>query len=167
MIMLNIGCGNYPIKRDSWTNLDKKGLFQKWEFNDNKNWIREFDIEQFPYYFADESVACITISHTLNQVEQHSKIYEEFHRILKKGGVLRITDDDNGNEKGKYGIKPHFHTKTLMIPKLIKFELETLGFEVNTMPKTKTVFHDKLICMDNHKELEPKDKFYMEAIKLE
>jgi len=165
MIKLNIGCGNYPIKKDSWTNLDKKGLHQKWELNDNKRFIREFDMEKLPYYFGDDSVDCITISHTMNQVINHDKIYEEFHRILKPGGVLRITDDNNENPKGKYGVTPHKHTKTRMFPTIIMFELETIGFTPRMVKHNETSFFDKLICVNNHKDLKKDDKFFLEAIK--
>ena len=164
-IKLNIGCGNYPILKRGWINLDKKGTPQKWEFGKYKDIIKEFDLLSFPYPFKNSSVDCITISHVLNQVTNHKKIYKELHRILIDGGVLRITDDDNDNIKSKY-YKPHKHTVTKMIPKEIIIQLLNLDFSATYISSDRTHFYDKDIMVDNHPDsVEGKDKFFIEARK--
>jgi predicted SAM-dependent methyltransferase len=160
---LNIGCGNYPILKQGWLNLDKKGGYQKWEFGMFQNLIQDFDIEKFPWRY--EKVDCIVFSHVLNQIQQHDIVYAECYKILRKGGVLRIIDDDNGNSKGKYYDKVHEHTKTKMIPKNIIKALLKIGFKADIVDKNITTFEDRYICVDNHLKLSVDDKFFLEAVK--
>jgi len=165
MLKLNIGCGNYPILKDGWVNLDCKGKFQQWEKGKYKYKIKLINIEYFNWDIPSETIDCIVMSHVLNQVKQHDKIFEECYRVLKKGGVFRITDDDNENEESKYFFEPHEHTVTRMFPGLIKMVLEGIGFKVKRVKSDETVFVDKLICVNNHPELKECDKFFLECVK--
>ena len=156
MTNLNMGCGNYPIKEDIWLNLDKKGLYQKWEDTPNKDYIEEFDMEVFPWKFRDNNVENILFSHSLNQVKHHKEIFKECHRILKPKGRLIIKDDDNFDKESKY-YTPHPHTQTEMYPFSIFVDLINMGFK-RTIDKTK--------LPDNHPNLrEGIDRFTIEVQK--
>ncbi len=166
MTKINWGAGNYPIKADGWLNLDVKGTYQGWERGLGAKFNKIGDLTKYPYLFDTNSVFCITISHTLNQVPDHESIFKEFYRILVPGGVLRITDDDNENPKSKYYV-PHEHTVTKMIPSKIIKQLEKVGFSIVSITDSKnTLFDDRNIIVDNHPtSKEGVDKFFIEAVK--
>lgn len=74
---LNLGCGGALL--DGFENLDKK-----------TGWLWEAGL---PY--PDDSIEAITVSHSLMYVKDEFmvKIFQEFERVLIKGGVCRITED--------------------------------------------------------------------------
>jgi SAM-dependent methyltransferase len=48
------------------------------------------DLEQFPYPFADNSFDRITAIHVIEHLGDVIRAMEEFHRLLRPGGTLRI-----------------------------------------------------------------------------
>jgi SAM-dependent methyltransferase len=104
----------------------------EWITLDISNADFNYDIrEHNPFPFADDSVSIIYSSHMVEHLPENTCFYffEEAHRILKKGGVLRVEGPDteklveeykNGNElffmsmlskeeKKQYGKSLHFH----------------------------------------------------------
>jgi len=76
---LNFGCGR-DIKK-GYVNVDiepLEGVDEVWDLN------------IFPYPFKDESAEEILCISTLQIVKNVIKVVEEFHRILKPGGLLFI-----------------------------------------------------------------------------
>ena len=77
-IKLNLGCGSKRL--DGWENLDK--IY---------GWTWESLLPQY----KDNSVEAITVSHSLMYVDDVilPSIFQEFYRVLKPNGVVRITED--------------------------------------------------------------------------
>src|SRR4029077_13221288 len=48
------------------------------------------DLEKFPYPFADNSFDRITAIHVIEHLDDVIRAMEEFHRLLRPGGTLRI-----------------------------------------------------------------------------
>jgi SAM-dependent methyltransferase len=48
------------------------------------------DLDQFPYPFADSSFDRITAIHVIEHLSDVIRTMEEFHRLLRPGGTLRI-----------------------------------------------------------------------------
>ena len=75
---LNIGCGNYHI--EGYTDIDKEPSVRP-------DILR--DIEKgLP--FSDETIEEIFTSHTLEHINDLIFVLNEFHRVLKPGGLLHI-----------------------------------------------------------------------------
>ena len=165
MIRLNIGCGNYP--KPGWINCDKRGMYQQWEFKPIAEQIIELDLLQFPYRFADSSVDLITISHCLNQIDEshQSSIFRELCRILKPGGVLRITDDDVESAASPERGNLHFHALWPTGPRVIGEMLRAAGFRTHVVDKDLTLSGDRSILVSNHPEVPDLALFWIEGIK--
>lgn len=109
---LNLGCGKEPI--DGFVNLDKLTGW-RWE-------------NGLPY--PDGSVDAITVSHSLMYVENSFFlfIFLEMFRVLKTGGVLRITEDATDHPDGaRFG----GHPETISFPRenTYKFLMKHVGFQ--------------------------------------
>lgn len=92
-LFLNVGAGSFRHK--FWTNLDKSTDWYE-NHQEGGNHI-EFDlVEKKSLPFEDSSVETIYTSHTIEHVkdEHVRRLFEESFRVLKKGGVLRITTPD-------------------------------------------------------------------------
>lgn len=90
-IKLHFGCGN-NIK-EGYVNIDL-----------NKSYGADvcFDMERFPYPFKSDYADEILCRMTLEHIKTPSKAIDEFHRIIKPGGVVRI-------------VVPHFsHASSLL-----------------------------------------------------
>jgi SAM-dependent methyltransferase len=78
-VKLNLGSGRDI--RKGYINCDKHRKF-------GADMIVNLDV--FPYPFADGSADEILLDNTLEHLEWPSKVLNECHRILKKGGLLHI-----------------------------------------------------------------------------
>jgi len=76
---LNIGSGN--DYREGFVNIDK---------NDNAKCDKILDLEDGKLPFEDESVEFIVANHVLEHINNLIPLMNEFHRVLKKDGVLHI-----------------------------------------------------------------------------
>lgn len=121
-LRLNLGCGMpgsaawRPIA--GFANLDKS---LGWRFEDGLG------------QYGDGSVAGITISHALMYVAAGDwpRVFREFARVLRPGGVVRITEDDTSNPASRTfgGWRGRFPPVMLTEPSLVKFALLEAGLE--------------------------------------
>jgi predicted SAM-dependent methyltransferase len=166
MVKLNLGCGKFPLK--GFTNLDIRGdlagkpEFQDCDFTGGWKWQ-----EGLPNY-EDNSVDAITESHSLMYctVEEYPAVLAELKRVLVPGGVLRITEDNCEQSEElleQFGL-PWGNPDSKTGAKMMRRELERVGFEVHDMIKPKhTLFGDSSLIQQFHGT--PPRVFHMEAIK--
>ena len=79
-VTLNLGCGDNLIQ--GAINVD---CFK------GEGIDEVVDLTQMPWYWKDESIQTIYLTHVLEHFQDQKGIIEECHRILKKGGRLIIT----------------------------------------------------------------------------
>lgn len=155
MTILHLGCGDdiHPDK----TNLDPK--------------INGWTFESGLPMFADGSVDGITISHAIQNIkrENWSSVFGEFYRVLRKEGVIRITDDDTETPSSPRYKKPVMYKGKPVTPTgpgSVRFYLKQAGFRLVMDQKADaTLFEsvDLLIAHREHKK--PHFVFYIEAVK--
>lgn len=155
-LRLNLGCGT-PNTR-SWhpmpglVNLDRS---LGWRFEDGLG------------EFADGSVAGITISHAAMYIpiEKYGYVFSECVRVLKPGGVIRVTEDScldprSSREGGWKGSEP---AVTLTFPELFVSLFGALGLEAHVVGPKETYFDDASLIQQQHGE--PPDVFFVEGVK--
>lgn len=76
-LKLNLGCGEKKVA--GYLNVDNCGAPDFF-----------FDLSQFPWPWADESVDEVFSEHFLEHVLDYEKTVLEMHRILKKGGIVHF-----------------------------------------------------------------------------
>lgn len=81
---LHLGCGN--IKLNGWCNVDIKPTIAT-DINDDIVLLKKF-----PDNFADEIYACHVLEHFSH--EEVSVVFKNWKRVLKPGGMLRISVPD-------------------------------------------------------------------------
>lgn len=143
-IILNLGCGNPDAA--SWhpmpgaVNLDK-----------SLGWRFEHGLGDF----ADGSVEGITISHALMYVDapHWPTMFAEFSRVLRPGGVIRITEDDTTNPASRtypMGWRGSDPAETLTGPAMMRRHLAASGFTVHDVTAETTHFRDRSLLQDQH-----------------
>ena len=150
--MIKLNLGSKYRKLPGFDNLDK--LFG-WYFQ-----------EGLPQY-ADQSVDGITISHALMFLtpSELRTFAKEMNRVLKYGGVVRITEDDTENPLstmyGTGNIKSG--PRCLTGPQMMRKTLESAGFKVYDVGKDQTYFTDKSL-IQAYRGGAP-ERFFMEGVK--
>jgi SAM-dependent methyltransferase len=81
MVKLNLGSGGIPC--EGYVNVDKSASAPKVDI--------VHDLDQYPWPFGTEAVDEVLMSHCLEHLIDHNRAMKEIHRILKKGGIARIT----------------------------------------------------------------------------
>lgn len=79
-LKLNLGAGQRVL--NGYVNVDKiagPGIDVIWDLN------------IYPWPFADESVEEIVMSHCLEHLDDHNQAMKEIYRILKKGKIAKIS----------------------------------------------------------------------------
>jgi hypothetical protein len=170
MIKLNLGSGRDAGMLDGFVNLDK-----------DNGWYWE---DKFKY--ADNSIDAITESHSLMYVRDRDLpgIVSELYRILKVGGVVRITEserlDPNSPEYGIIYDRSRDISSFRNICRLLSYgELDIAknttgfekykklfteaGFEVFKIDADETYYSDKSLIQCLHGK-EP-NVFFLEALK--
>lgn len=155
-VRLNLGCGT-PDTR-SWhpipgmVNLDRS---LGWKFEDGLG------------DFMDGSVAGITVSHALMYVDPRrwDAVFEEFARVLRPGGVLRVTEDDTSNPAssrlgGWHGSEPAI---ALTDAAMVRRHMERVGFTVHDVTAETTVFEDGSLRQAQHGAVP--DVFFVEGVR--
>lgn len=142
---LNLGCGDYILP--GFINLDK---LTGWSYESG-----------LPY--ENESVEAITISHSLMMVEDEywPTIFDEIHRVLQPGGIVRITEDSTGDKRSKrYG--GYRTAKSLTTPEKVSSYLGS-RFDVFNVVFDETKYKDSSLIQSNHGK--PPKVFFIEGRK--
>ncbi len=97
MIKLNLGCGGFPLK--GFVNMDIRGdIGNVIESRDPGEYIiiPEWKWQDGLKGFSDGVVDAITESHSLMYltIEEYNIAFREIYRVLKDGGIFRITEDN-------------------------------------------------------------------------
>ena len=150
MTKLNLGC-----KRRTLSGFDNLDKIYGWLFQDG-----------LPQY-AEGSVDGITISHALMflTVSELEKFTTEMWRVLRIGGVVRITEDDTENplsdtyQTGCITSNP----SCLTGPKMMRTMLEGAGFKVYDVDRTTTYFVDSSL-LQAYRGGPPK-RYFIEGVK--
>lgn len=154
---LNLGCGDptnaswHPMP--GFVNLDKS---LGWSFEDGLG------------EFIDGTVDGITVSHSLMYVlpEDWPEVMREFARVLRPGGVVRITEDDTEHPgsrtygKGWQGSQP---AKILTGPAMVRRYLEGAGFTVHDVDERTTHYTDGSLMQAQHGPRP--DVFFIEGVR--
>lgn len=147
MTKLNLGCGPHHLA--GFDNLDA-----------NTGWRFEDGLRDYP----DASVEAISISHSTMYLplEVWPKVFADFARVLKPGGIVRITEDSTDDPtSARFG---GFHDAvTLTTPALVRKHLRGAGLTAKKHTATSTGYVDDSLCQDWHGG-EPKT-FFLEGRK--
>lgn len=141
MIILNLGCGTEGTR--SWhpiagaVNLDKS---MGWRFEDG---LRDY---------ANASVDGISVSHALMYVAlaDWPKAFAEFARVLRDGGVIRVTEDATDDTRSRtYKLGWHDHV-TLTSAAMVKRHLRDAGLTPHDCGPGQTMFEGDSLMQDQH-----------------
>ena len=91
-LCINVGSGDWG--KDGWINLDYPS---EWYFSkQKKHSIMAYDMRNDSIPFNNNTVDCIYCSHVIEHIEDQFvyKAFEEFYRVLKHQGVVRIACPD-------------------------------------------------------------------------
>lgn len=154
-LRLNLGCGTEGTR--SWhpihgmVNLDKS---MGWRFEDGLG------------DFVTGSVAGISISHALMYVQMADwpAMFAELARVLKPGGVLRITEDDTAHPESRTHPRGWHDAKTLTNPAMVKAHMERAGLRAYDVAPGETKYDDTSLIQQQHGDAP--DCFWMEGVKI-
>lgn len=140
---LNLGCGRpgalswHPMP--GFVNLDKS---LGWRFEDGLR------------MYGDETIAGITISHAMMYVvdDDWPAFFAEVYRVLRPGGVVRLTEDDATNPEssrcgGWRGSEP---AVTLTDASMARRHMERAGFTVYDVSHGQTHYADPSLVQAQH-----------------
>ena len=156
-IVLNLGCGTPGAA--SWHPIEGALNWDR-----SMGWCFEDGLPQF----EDGSVAGITVSHALMycDVVDWPGIFSEFARVLKPGGVVRITEDDTAHPQSRtfpHGWKGSEPVVTLTSPGMVRSFLAAAGLEVFDVGPDETRFATPILVQAQHGA--PPDVFFVEGVK--
>ncbi|MBU1853371.1 MAG: class I SAM-dependent methyltransferase [Candidatus Omnitrophica bacterium] len=81
VLKLNLGSGGRPLK--GYINVDKSLNITGVDIT--------HDLDEYPWPFEDESVDEVIMNQCLEHLIDRNRAMKEVHRILKKGGIARIS----------------------------------------------------------------------------
>lgn len=157
VLKLNLGCGN--PRNSSWhplpgfVNLDRRTV--GWTFESG-----------FPG-FGDGSVDAVTVSHSLMFVHEKDwlRVLREIFRVLRPGGVVRITEDNTADRESKRfgGWRGTESFVTLTSAAMALDYLGRAGFRADVAASDYSCWDDMSLIQRFHGE--PPDVFHVEGIK--
>jgi LmbE family N-acetylglucosaminyl deacetylase len=155
-LLLNLGCGT-PGAR-SWHPLP--GCV-------NLDGSMGVKLEDGLPQYADASVDGVTLSHVLMYPKEADwpAIFAEIFRVLKPGGVVRITEDDAVSPKSsrRGGWRGSESAVTLTSAKMVLKYLRAAGFASFEVTAGTTKFSDSTLQQAHHGEAP--DVFFVEGVK--
>lgn len=155
-LRLNLGCGKpncidwHPLP--GFINLDKS---MGWRFEDGLG------------AYADGSVDAVSVSHALMYVAEKDWpfVCSEFARVLRPGGIVRITEDDTTNPASSIygGWRGSERFVTLTDPAMTRRHLEAAGFNVRDVAADQTFYADTSLIQAQHRPAP--HSFWIEGIR--
>lgn len=157
MKVINLGCGT-PGTR-SWHPIegaDNLDASMGWRFEDGL------------HQYVDRSVDGITISHALMYVAavDWPFVFSEFARVLRDGGVVRITEDETLDTRSARlgGWKGSAPAVTLTHPLMVKAALEAAGLVAFDVDPGRSYFGDMTLIQQQHGD--PPHVFFCEGVRM-
>ena len=129
-VFINVGAGGFSHPR--WTNVDMSSAH--YDPHRASEFIEHDLNSELPLPFASGSVALAYTSHTIEHVKDApaASLFQELHRVLRPGGVLRITCPDAA---GYYRAARHGH-------------LDRYFYRMNTWFRRHGVSDDEVAAVD-------------------
>lgn len=155
VIVLNLGCGTegerswHPI--EGAVNLDKS---MGWRFEDG---LRDY---------ADGSVDGVSISHSIMYVAlaDWPAMFAEFARVLRDGGVVRITEDATDDTRSRTFGRGWHDAVTLTSAAMVKEHLRAAGLVAHDCGPTQTMFESPILLQKQHGDAP--DVFWCEGVRM-
>ena len=150
MLKLNLGCGAFP--KESFINLDSRGdLSRIFHERHAKGDGPAYVIEEWSFIddllYDSGTVDAVTESHALMYLrpEDYVDLFTEIHRVLKPGGIFRITEDncERPVEELKLDGLPWGTPASVTGPKMMRAELEKVFTIVIDVAPDKTSYVDQ------------------------
>lgn len=166
---LNLGAGAFPL--EGFLNMDIRtdleSIFEKRHFEEGIPWyvFKRWDWRNGLQDFEDNSVEAITESHSLMylQVKEYETALKECYRVLRPGHIMRITQDNcEYPDCDKFGL-PWGNPDSITGPKMMRRELENVGFTVYDVEPNETRYKNKSLIQEFHGT--PPRVFHIEAVK--
>lgn len=162
---LNLGCGKFPLK--DFINLDcRNDLFEIFSAMGTYYDIRVWKYGD-PLPFENDSVEAVTESHSLMyiKVEDYKYIFKEIHRVLKPGGIFRLTEDncERSAEDLERDNLPWGNPASITGPQMMRKELQKVFTCTADVKENTTIWDDMSLCQNYHGG-SPRT-FFMETIK--
>ncbi|HLC77866.1 MAG TPA: methyltransferase domain-containing protein [Candidatus Nanoarchaeia archaeon] len=138
MIKLNLGCGWRDFGRD-WIHIDG-GIYPH---------VEHHEITKLPY--EDKSVDLIYASHVFEYFDREDgkKVLEEWYRVLKEGGILRVAVPDFEIMANLYSAKK-FPLKNFLGPLYGRMKMGAKGPNEENAP---IIYHKTIYDFDDLREL--------------
>lgn len=146
-LRLNLGGGINPLT--GFDNLDKTN---GWMFEDGLG------------NYQNESVEAVTESHALMYVplEHWPMVFSEIARVLKPGGVVRMTHDATDHpESNRQGLRHRAAVATT--PEIVLDHMRSAGLTATEVSAHTSTFQDRSLMQQNYGA--PPDVFFVEGVK--
>jgi predicted SAM-dependent methyltransferase len=117
--------------------------------------------------FEDETVDGITISHALMyaKVSKLSYVFSEFYRVLKPGGVIRITEDDTEDPLSRRYKDPYRGATWATGPIALTELLNEAGFDSEITQWNWSNFPTDQLLIYHREHTKPAYYCYVEGVK--
>ena len=156
LLCLNLGCGSADEAMPGFVNLDRDP-----RCGDGSGWMFESGLPGF----ESGSVDGITISHVLMyvRVRDWMPFLAEAHRVLRPGGVIRVTEDVTDNSESRHwtGHSPRYRSWDSRVTPtsgiLVVVALRLAGFTAREVSENETDFIDGRLCQSRHNDIRPGD----------
>lgn len=146
MLILNLGCGGPGLL--SWHPVEGEGVINRdpnldgWHFEDGLG------------EFADNSVDGISVSHAAMyvRIEYWPAMFAEFARVLRDGGVIRITEDATDDTRSRTFPRGWHDAVTLTSSRLVKEHMLAAGLVPHDCDAYHSTFESDILMQRFHGE---------------